>query len=421
VSVPSNPRGTQDILPEEWPFWTHVIREAEEVARLFGYERIETPTIADTELFLRTNDEGTDVLKEMYTFQDRGGDSLTLRPEGTAPVVRAYLQHGMSRRPQPVKLFYVEHMFRYERPQAGRFREHHQFGCEALGVEDAYLDVEMIALLRTLYERLGLGDLRLQINSIGDRNCRPAYLDGLRAYLSERREALAPVDQERLARNPLRVLDTKEERSLPIVADAPSILDFLCEDCRVHFERLRHGLDVLGIPYTINPTLVRGLDYYTRTVFEFYEEEHGAQLAVNGGGRYDALAEQLGGPPTPGIGFGLGIERVILLLKERDIGPPVCPGPRVSLVHVGQGTEDIAIRQAGRLRAAGIDAVMTFGDRSLRAQMRAANAAGSAYAVIIGPDEAANGTVTIRSLRDGSQETVPESLLVEAVSGPPRL
>lgn len=418
MSVPGNPRGTQDILPEDWPYWDLVIAEAEVVAHLFGYQRIETPTIADTELFLRTTGEGTDVLKEMYTFQDRGGDSLTLRPEGTAPVVRAYLQHGMSRRPQPVKLFYVERMFRYERPQAGRLREHHQFGCEALGAEDANLDVEMIALLWTLYGRLGLGDLKLQINSIGDRHCRPTYLAALRSYLCAHHNELAPLDRERLERNPLRVLDTKEAVSLPIVAGAPSILDHLCEACRAHFARLRHGLDVLDIPYTINPKLVRGLDYYTRTVFEFYEEERGAQMAVNGGGRYDGLAEQLGGPAVPGIGFGLGIERVILLLKARDVSPANAATPRVYLIHVGPGTEDIALRQARRLRDAGISAVMSYGDRSLRAQMKAANAAGCAFAVIVGSDEASAGTVTVRSLRTGAQETVPASLLVETVAAP---
>lgn len=404
----STPRGTQDILPADWPYWCFVMEHAQKVADIFGYRRIETPTFGETELFARTTGEGTDIVeKEMYSFTDQGGESLTLRPEGTAPVMRAYLQHGMSRLPQPVKLFYLERMFRYERPQRGRFREHHQFGCEAIGVEDAYLDVEVIALLVELYRRLGLSNLSLQINSIGDSQCRPAYVRDLTAYLRGREDHLAERDRERLARNPLRVLDTKETQSLPIVESAPSILDYLCADCRAHWDKLRHGLHLVGIEYAVNPRLVRGLDYYTRTVFEFYEPDVGGQAAVNGGGRYDGLAEALGGPPTPGIGFGLGIERVVLLLKGRGAEVPAPAGPRVYVAHVGAGTEEAALQQTAELHRAGVPAIMSFGDRSLKAQMKQANNTGARYAAIIGEDELSAGEVTVRSLAGHDQRTVP--------------
>lgn len=413
----STPRGTQDILPADWPYWDFVLRHAEEAARVFDYRRIETPTIADTDLFVRTSGRGTDIVeKEMYSFVDKGGDPLTLRPEGTAPVVRAYLQHGMSRLPQPVKLYYVEHMFRRENPQRGRLREHHQFGCEAIGSEDAYVDVEMIALLCELYQRLGVHDLALHLNSIGDRNCRPQYVEDLVAYLKQHEDRLAPRDRERLERNPLRVLDTKERESRPVVEDAPSILEYLCDPCRAHWDRLRHGLDVLGISYVVDPHLVRGLDYYTRTVFEFLSPEEGAAATVNAGGRYDALAELMGGPPTPGIGFGLGIERVILLLKSRGLELPPPAGPAVYLVHAGTEAEDVALKQAMRLRQAGTSAALSYGHRSFKAQLRAANAAGARYAALFGEDELQAGTVTVRDLQGGEQRAVPTAEFAEEVA-----
>jgi histidyl-tRNA synthetase len=401
-------RGMQDILPLDWPIWDRVMAEAECVARTFGYRRIETPTLAQTELFVRTTGEGTDIVeKEMYSFEDKGGDHLTLRPEGTAPVVRAYLQHGMHTWPQPVKLYYFEHMFRRENPQRGRYREHHQFGCEAIGMGDAYVDVEMISLLVELYRRLGLPDLVLLVNSIGDHTCRPAYVERLVHYLREHESQLAPRDRERLERNPLRVLDTKEHQSLPVVARAPSILDSLCDACSAHWYRLRHGLDILGIEYRVDPHLVRGLDYYTRTVFEFQSAEEGAASTVNGGGRYDALAQLLGGPPTPGIGFGLGIDRLVLLLQSRGITVSQPADAEAFVAHVGEGTEDEALRRTWHLRQEGVPAVMPFGHRSLKAQLKAANTSRARVAVIIGEDELAQGSVAIRDLQDHQQRTVP--------------
>jgi histidyl-tRNA synthetase len=351
----------------------------------------------------------------MYAFQDQGGDELALRPEGTAPVMRAYLEHGMSRLPQPVKLFYLERMYRRESPQRGRLREHHQFGCEAIGTEDAYVDVEMLALLWQFYGRLGLSGLSLQINNIGDRACRPRYVEVLREHLLRHESELAPIDRERLARNPLRVLDTKEPQSRPIADAAPSVLDFLCDDCRAHWEKLRAGLDALGIGYELNHSLIRGLDYYTRTVFEFLSPYEGAQAAIGGGGRYDGLAEAIGAPHTPGIGFGSGIERLILTMKDQGVEVPPAPGPRVFVAHVGAGTEDAALTLATRLRQQGVAAVMSFGQRSFKAQMRAADSSGATYAVIVGEDELREGKVGLRNLASGEQRSVLPDEVAEMV------
>lgn len=404
----STPRGTQDILPDEWPYWNHVYRLAEDVARQFGYRRIETPTFGETTLFARTSGEGSDIVdKEMYTFQDRGGDSLTLRPEGTAPVVRAYLQHGMNHWPQPVKLFYFERMFRYDRPQKGRFREHHQFGCEAIGVEDAYVDVEMIDLLHTVYTRLGLKDLSLEINTIGDMRCRPAYVRELVEYLRRHVDRLAPLDRQRLERNSLRVLDSKEPASQGVIDAAPHMLEHLCPECEDHWRKLRHGLDCLGISFSINHRLVRGLDYYTRTVFEFVPSGAGAQGTIGAGGRYDALAEAMGGPHVPGIGFGTGLERLILTLKDAGVTFEDLSGPDVYVVQAGAGAEDAALALASRLRHGGRTAAMGFGGRSLKGQMKHANALGARFAAILGEDELARGMVALRSLRDHTQSEIP--------------
>ena len=405
----STPRGTVDILPDEWGYWDRVIGTAQRVAALYGYRRIETPTLADVSLFVRATGEATDIVqKEMYAFEDQGGDQLALRPEGTAPVVRAYFQHGMNRLPQPVKLFYVERMYRREAPQRGRLREHHQFGCEAIGTSDPLVDVEMLALLRQFFSELGLVHLTLHLNSMGDAACRPGYLRDLAVYLESHAAELAPLDRERLARNPLRVLDTKEARSREVVEGAPSILDYLCDACRDHWHSVLRGAEEIGMAYRIDPALVRGLDYYTRTVFEFQTEYAGAQSAVGGGGRYDGLAAAIGAPSTAGIGFGSGIERVILTMRDAGIEVPSPPGARVYIAHFGTGAADMAIRVATKLRAAGEPVLVGFGNRSLKAQMKAANASGASFAVLIGDDEVAAGSVTVRHLSSGGQGTVPE-------------
>jgi histidyl-tRNA synthetase len=412
----ANPRGTQDILPDDWVYWDFVLGHAFEVARLFGYRRIETPVFGETTIFARTSGQGTDIVdKEMYVFEDREGNSLSLRPEGTAPVVRAYLEHGMSRLPQPVKLFYVERMYRYDRPQRGRYREHRQFGCEAIGLEDAYIDVEMIALLDMFYRRIGLDELSLHINSIGDYRCRPAYLSQLAAYLREHLDELSAQDRERVERNPLRVLDSKDPESQGTISGAPHMLDYLCGECKSHWERLRHGLAVLGIEADVNFRLVRGLDYYTRTVFEFLPPVAGAQSVVGGGGRYDALSEAMGGPHIPGIGFGTGIERLVLNVREKGIAPEIQPGPTVYVAHIGSDAGDEALRTAARLRHAGISADMAFGGRSLKTQLKHSNANGARVTVIIGEDEVARDAATLRSMDSGEQQSIASRGVVEAV------
>lgn len=412
----SSPRGTADILPQDWPYFDFVISNAIDVAALFGYGRIETPILGDTSLFARTSGAGTDIVdKEMYTFKDRGGDDLTLRPEGTAPVMRAYLQHGMDRLPQPVKLFYIERMYRYDRPQAGRYREHRQFGCEAIGLEDAFVDVEMISLLRTFYGRIGLNDVELHINSIGDNACRPAYLEALVRYLTDHDAGLSELDRERVERNPLRVLDSKDRESQATIAGAPHMLEFLCDDCAQHWRKLLRGLDLLNIEYEIDHRLVRGLDYYTRTVFEFAPPAEGRQSVVGGGGRYDALAEAMGARHVPGIGFGSGLERLVLNVRERNVEVPTAPHPAVFIAHAGEGTEEAALLQAARLRSAGIASDLSFGSRSLKAQMKRANAACADLVAIVGEDELQSGIVTLRTMATGDQRAVPADALVDNV------
>jgi len=404
----STPKGTFDILPEDWPYWQFVVNQAQSLAELFGYRRIETPIFGDTSLFARSSGEGTDVVdKEMYTFQDRDGASLSLRPEGTAPVMRAYLQHGLHKEPQPIKLYYIERMYRYDKPQRGRFREHRQFGCEAIGSDDPYVDVEMIVLLGEFYERCGLTGISLQINSIGDANCRPEFLRDLVVNLTARQDDLAPLDRQRLGRNPLRVLDSKERETQAVLSGAPNMLDYLCDACESHWNQLRRGLDTLSIPYEVNPRLVRGLDYYTRTVFEFLSPREGAQAALGGGGRYDGLSEAIGGPQVPGIGFGSGLERLILTMHDQGVDVPPIERPVAYVAYMGEGTGEPALRLARDLRRAGFRAELAFGSRSLNGQMKRANGSGARFVAIIGEDELATGVAQLRDLRSGDQTPVP--------------
>jgi histidyl-tRNA synthetase len=402
------PRGTADILPDEQPYWRYVERAVAEVTGLYGYQRIDTPVFEETGLFTRGVGEGTDIVeKEMYTFKDKGGKSLTLRPEGTAPVCRAYVQHGLHNLPQPVKLFYLAPIFRYERPQAGRLREHHQFGVEAIGDAGPALDAEVIDMAWGFYRLLGLTSLSIQLNSIGCRRCRPAYLDALKAYYAARAAGLCADCQARLDRNPLRLLDCKQESCQPVAAAAPASTDHLCPECAAHFSGLKKYLDRLEIPFTVNHRLVRGLDYYTRTVFEVQPEKEKGQSSLGAGGRYDDLIEALGGRPAPAIGFGVGIERVILNLKKQAVAIPAPPSLKVLVVHTGEGAADTAVRIAAELRGAGVSAVAAGGGRSLKAQLRQANSLGVAYAVIIGEDELKAGAATLRHMADARQETIP--------------
>ncbi|MFC1945947.1 histidine--tRNA ligase [Chloroflexota bacterium] len=402
-----SPRGTADILPAEQAYWHYIREKAEAVTARYGYGRLDTPTFEDTGLFTRGVGEGTDIVeKEMYTFTDKGGSSLTLRPEGTASVCRAYLEHGMHNLSQPVKLYYQTPVFRYERPQAGRLREHHQFGCEAIGEADAAVDAEVIEMAWQFFQALGLEKLSLILNSIGCRGCRPGYLEILKEYYTPHAGELCRDCRTRLVRNPLRLLDCKQATCQGLAEAAPKSADNLCPDCAGHYAQLRRYLDLLGIGYRLSHRLVRGLDYYTRTVFEIEPEQARGQSTLGGGGRYDDLIEMLGGRPTPAIGFACGLERIVLNLKKQGICVPDLPAPRIYIAHRGGLTAEAAIKTAAALRQAGIGAVAGTGGRSLKAQLRQAGAQGAAFTVIIGEDELARGAATVKSMADGGQRDV---------------
>ncbi len=406
------PRGTSDILPKEQAYWRYVEQKVANVCQLYGYERIDAPTFEDTQLFSRSVGEDTDIVeKQMYTFQDKGENKITLRPEGTAPVCRAYLEHGMHNLPQPVKLYYMASIFRYERPQAGRYRQHYQFGYEAIGDDDPALDAEVIDMAWQLFLSLNLHRLSLQLNSIGCKKCRPQYLALLKDYYANYTHHLCPDCKTRLNRNPLRLLDCKKPSCQPIANSAPRSIDYLCPQCDEHFNQLKNYLSLLDLPFVINHRLVRGLDYYTRTVFEIQPEAEGAQSTLGGGGRYDDLIEELGGKPTPAIGFATGIERIILNLKRQNISIPALPKPQVFIAYVGDEARDEAIKLASTLRRAGIGVIEAVGSKSLKAQLRQANTLGAHYTVIIGEQEIKSGTVILRDMTTAQQETVPISEL----------
>jgi len=398
-------QGFRDILPEEQSYWYFVEKTATEVAQLYGYRRIETPILEETGVFHRTVGEGTDIVeREMYSFDDRADKeghrtNITLRPEGTAGTVRAYLENGLFKLPQPVKLFYIGPFFRREKPQAGRYREHHQFGCEVIGDGDPAIDAELVGLLYQFYTTLGLKHIRVNLNSIGDSNCRPQYIEMLKEYYRPLLSDCCQDCQVRFYKNPLRLLDCKEPRDQAKIKGAPKIVEYLCEPCREHFAAVQQFLKLYNVPFTLDSLIVRGLDYYTRTVFEFTSEID--KLALNGGGRYDGLAELLGGSPTPGIGFGAGVERIILELKKQDIVPPLEEKPRAFVVYFGKTAElkEVAVRLVAELRQAGIKTEMSYGDRSPKAQMKQANASGAAFALIIGESELANNSVSVKDLQ----------------------
>ncbi len=407
-------RGTADILPEEQPYWRYIEKAITEITQLYGYKRIDTPIFEDTALFRRSAGEFTDIVqKEMYTFDDRGGNSLTLKPEGTPAVCRAYIQHGMQNLPQPVKLYYLSPIFRYDRPQAGRFRQHYQFGCEAIGEDDSIIDAEVIEMAWRFYQMLGLTNLTLHLNNIGCKECRPKYLKVLKSYYNKYTSSLCTDCKTRLQKNPLRLLDCKQASCQDIAQKAPHSIDSLCPACAAHFDQLRKYLKRLGIPFQVNHRLVRGLDYYTRTVFEIQpEEEEGAQSTIGGGGRYDGLIEELGGKPMPGIGFATGIERIILNLKKQGVTIPTPTISQVFIAYMGDAARDKAFKLTADLRQANIDVIMSTGSKSLKAQMRQANSLGAKWVVIIGEEEVKAGVVTLRNMPDAQQETVVLSELI---------
>ncbi|MDE2765395.1 MAG: histidine--tRNA ligase, partial [Chloroflexota bacterium] len=379
------------------------------------YGRIDTPIFEDVNVFLRTVGEETDIVsKEMYVFKDRGGQELALRPEGTAAVCRAYVEHGLHNQALPVRLFYYAPMFRYDRPQAGRYRQLHQFGAEAIGDSDPAIDLEIIQLAMGAIAALGLGRMTLVLNSIGDAADRPGYLSALRDYFRPHLGALGADDRRRFETNPLRLLDSKDERTAPLLDAAPRSIDYLGEEARAHWERLLGYLAGLGMDCRTDHRLVRGLDYYTRTVFEVHPDLEGAQSAVCAGGRYDGLVEQLGGPPTPGVGFAAGIDRLILNMQRQRVSPPTAPGP-VALVAIGAAARASVLEAAAALRRDGIAAVVAP-DRSMRAQLRYASALGASFAAIMGAQEMEAGTVTLRAMTEGTQREVARSELAAAVA-----
>ncbi len=398
------PRGTHDVLPADQPAWQLVTGTLAEVAELYGYRRIQTPNFEDTEVFARTSGSGSDVVQnEMYTFEDRGGRSLTLKPEGTAGIARAYIEHGMHKQPQPVKLYTVAPMYRYEAPQKGRYREHWQVSVEAFGSADPAVDAEMIDVYREVLRRLAITRYVLEVNSIGDRECRPAYLEHLNGWLDAHDDVLDDDARLKRKRSPLRVFDVKSERVRAALQDAPKIGDHLCEACRAHFAEVQRLLAQLGIEYTLNPTLVRGLDYYTRTVFEFLNPEEKAQPQICSGGRYDYLVEELDGPPTPGIGFGAGIERLLIAL-EAEGRTPEPPAIDVFFAVDEEAARGPVLEALARLRRSGVSADTDYAGRSMKGQLTQAQRLGAKTVVVARSD----GTYEVR--RRGEKDRVVADL-----------
>jgi histidyl-tRNA synthetase len=412
----SAPRGTQDILPGEIERWQRIERVYRAWCRRYDYREIRTPIFEETDLFARAIGEQTDIVgKEMYTFEDRGGRSVTLRPEGTAPVVRAYVEHKLFGQPSVAKLYYIAPIFRYERPQAGRYRQHHQVGAEAIGSHGPDIDAEVICLAHDFLGDLGLRETRLQINSVGCPQCRPAYREALRAFFAPARDGLCGDCARRLEENPLRVLDCKVETCRQAATEAPSILDSLCPECQAHFDGLQAHLDRLEVTYHVNPRIVRGLDYYTKTAFEILHGGLGAQNQIVGGGRYDGLVAEVGGPSVPAVGFGSGIERILLALLSEDQRLPAAAGP-VYVVAWGEQTALAVPPLLRRLRQAGVAATADYLHRSVKAQMKDADRIGAAWVAILGEDEFAAGEATVRNMTTGEQTRVPLTELPDHLS-----
>ncbi|HEV2415208.1 MAG TPA: histidine--tRNA ligase [Candidatus Dormibacteraeota bacterium] len=396
-------RGVRDILPSELPFWRAAEQGAHAVARRFGYEEIVTPVLEPAELIERAGDDSDAFAKELYRFVDRGDRRLALRPEATAGVVRAYFERGLNQGAQPSRLYLMGPMFRYDRPQKGRYRQFYQLDVEAIGSASAALDAEVIEIARDWLREIGLGEVRLELNTIGDARCRPAYLDRLRDYYRPLKEKLSPESQERLERNPLRLLDSKAEKDAPFKARAPRITDHLCAECAEHWASVRRLLDAAEIEYVLNPYLVRGLDYYTRTVFEFFPAgAHGQQDALGGGGRYDGLAAAEGWPATPAVGFASGLDRVTDLMAAA--GATVAGGPAADVLVIPDGDLERAAAEVARICRAVRPTTVDYEPRSLRAKMRSANKLGARWVVLFDAAQAARRVASLREMSSGTQE-----------------
>ncbi len=402
------PKGTKDVLPSESYKWQFIENAAREVAKDFNIREIRTPVFEHTELFLRGVGETTDVVtKEMYTFEDKGGRSITLKPEGTAGAARMFIENGLANAPLPLKAYYIAPCYRYERPQAGRLREFHQFGIEVFGTSAPEADAEVIFAASSFLKKLGIRDTRLEINSIGCKSCRAEYNRALKDYFRPHLGEMCATCNERFDKNPLRMIDCKEERCKKITANAPKILDYLCPDCRAHFERVKTLLDGLGVEYAVNPDIVRGLDYYTRTVFEFVSTSIGAQGTVCGGGRYDGLISELGGGNVPAIGFAAGLERLVLLMENTGVPFPEAPVPEVYIAGMDDASRAKAFSLVNGLRTQGISAEGDLMARSVKAQLKYADKLGAKYVVVIGGTELETGVCNVKKMSDGSVTCVP--------------
>jgi histidyl-tRNA synthetase len=401
----SAPKGIQDIFPPDIFIWQRIEETAKKIFYRYGYQEIRLPIIEYTDVFIRSIGETTDIVeKEMYTFLDKAGRSITMRPEGTAPAVRCFVEHHLYNLPVPQKFFYLGPMFRYERPQKGRFRQFYQIGVESFGIYNSSIDAEIIVMLKNILTEIGLKELNFEINSIGCEKCRPEYKKALIIFFQDRLHNFCPDCQRRFNTNPLRILDCKVDRCIELRQDSPKIIDFLCDECKEHFNELLFRLRKLDVSYKLNPNLVRGLDYYTKTTFEVTSEHLGAQKAVAAGGRYDRLVEEFGGPPTPAIGFAIGMERIVSLLKETT--KETVHTPKVFIATLGKYAEIEGIKIAERLRKKGLWVEINYGGASLKSQLRKADRLNSEFTIIIGDDELKRGIVQLKNLKSGASKEI---------------
>ena len=401
------PKGTKDTMPRDSYKVQYIEKEVSELCRLYGFGEVRTPMFESTELFNRGVGETTDIVqKEMYTFEDLGHRSITLKPEGTSPAVRAFIESHDYAEMQPTKYYYDTPCFRYERPQAGRLREFHQFGVENFGTPDMMADAEVIALASDFIKKIGIEDVELRINSVGCRECRPVYRKALQDYLRPYYEDLSDISKDRFEANPMRIIDSKDITDQRIAKDAPYMLDYLCDDCKAAFEALKTNLDAMGISYVVDPRIVRGLDYYTKTAFEFVTTKIGAQGTVCGGGRYDHLVEEIGGPSIPGVGFGLGKERLLILMEQNDIIVDDPNVPDISVSFIGDKARLYALDLVHKLRACGVSAIIDTLNRNLKGQMKYANKLNARYSVVIGENEIEKGIVTLKNMNSGEQKEI---------------
>lgn len=413
----SAPKGTKDLLPDQVYKWHYVENKFSDICKRYGFKEIRTPMFEHTEVFARGIGDTTDVVqKEMYTFNDHAGRSITLKPEGTSGAVRAFIEHKQYAEVQPTKYYYNTDCFRYEKPQAGRLRHFHQFGIEVFGTSNMLADAEVIYLGYDFLTELGITEIQLRINSVGCPDCRRKYRDALKEFLKPRYDELCNTCKDRYERNPMRILDCKSEICKKIVENAPRMLDYLCDDCRNAFEELKTNLTSMGIEYVIDPNIVRGLDYYTKTAFEFVTTKIGAQGTVCGGGRYDHLIEELGGPPIPGVGFGLGIERLIMLMEANDVKFPEESRPEVFIAVMGEAAKSFGLKLCRELRQKGVIAEMDTLSRNIKGQFKYADRLGAKYTLVIGEDELKKGVVSLKDMAKSEQREIKIENIYEEIT-----